>query len=353
MPEQPPANDPASRLREQLLRMPKTELHLHLEGAVTPETVAELADRHSTELAGVGVGEVRERMLGYADFHGFLDSYGLVCRHLVEPDDYQLALERLAGELRRQNVVYAEVIYTPSIPWRFERDGQAILEALLDTGREIESGGGPRIRWILDCVRQWGDADARRTAELGVLYRERGVVALGLGGDELALPMADFRETYQWAKAQQLHIHIHAGEIGGPEQIWDALKLLGANRIGHGIQAARDPRLMDYLKEHAIGLDVCLTSNVRTGAWKPLSQHPFPLLLKRGVPVSINTDDPALFDTDLTGEYELAVTQFGLSRDELTQLVLHSVNRAFLPHDDKMALMGQVREAMTTQEVHK
>ena len=339
------SKDPGT-LYESLRRIPKTELHLHLEGAVSPQVVAELAARHSTELAGLTAAEVRERLLGYEDFQGFLDSYELVCRHLVEPSDYQLALRGLVEEFERQNVLYAEVIYTPSIAWHFQRDGEAILEALLETTHRLEKEGQLQIRWILDCVRQWPAEEAQRTAELGVKYRDHGVVALGLGGDELAQPMSEFRETYQWAKAHQLHIHVHAGEIGGPEQVWDAVKLLGANRIGHGIQAARDPRLMDYLKEHAIGLDVCLTSNVCTGAWRPLSQHPLPLLLKRGVAVSLNTDDPALFDTDLTAEYELAVTRLGLSRCELRQLVLQSVNRAFLPHDEKMSLMEQIQEEL-------
>ncbi len=172
-------------------------------------------------------------------------------------------------------------LLSPGGPWRFEQER------------------GLKIRWIFDCVRQWGAEAASQTAELAAQYKSRGVVAIGLGGDENSLPMAEYQQVFLRAKANGLFVHVHAGEVGGPEQVWDAVRLLGANRIGHGIQAARDPRLMEYLRDHTIALDVCLTSNLRTKAWTPISSHPLKLLFKRGVPVTLGTDDPGLFEASL------------------------------------------------------
>src|SRR5690606_1975050 len=179
----------------------------------------------------------------------------------------------------------------PSIPWFFGRDGEEVLQVLVEASERLSRTGQIQIRWILDCVRQFDLNLAERTAELAVQYRDRGVVGIGLGGDENSAPMHDFEKVFAWARANELFIHVHAGEVGGPEQVWDAVRILGANRIGHGIQAARDPELMGYLRDHLIGLDVCLTSNARTKAWPMLSDHPLPLLYRRGVPVTLNTDD--------------------------------------------------------------
>ena len=165
-----------------------------------------------------------------------------------------------------------------------------------------------------------------------------------MGGDELSLPLTEYRDVFLWAKANEVHAHIHAGEIGEPDQVWSALKDLGANRIGHGVQAARDPHLIEYLREHAVGLDVCLTSNLRTRAWAPLSQHPFPLLYRRGVPVTLNTDDPGLFQTSLTQEYLKASRIFGLTAQDLQRIALQAVRCSFLPHDAKMAHMQRIHD---------
>lgn len=336
-------------LREDYLQhLPKTELHVHLEGSITPSIFLGLSRKYQTEYRELTPHQVLEQLFHYPDFDGFLRTYKVVCDHLREPADCLRLLDGLVESFLEQNIRYAEIIYTPSIPWKLERDGEEILRALLERSEEIQSRKGPKLRWILDCVRQWGKEPARWTAELARKFQSRGVVGLGLGGDENSLPMEEYREIFSWAKAHQLHVHVHAGEVGEPEQVWSAVHVLGANRIGHGIQAARDPRAMDYLREHAIGLDVCLTSNLKTQAWTGLSGHPFQLLLKRGVPVTLNTDDPGLFQTSLTEEYMKAVRFLGLSRDDIHRVVLQGVRSAFLPHDGKMALMQQFQD-----EIHR
>lgn len=337
-----------SRPKEEYLKgLPKAELHVHLEGSVTAARLSALARKHKTDLKDAPAGEISDKLFRYKDFAAFLDAYRVVCEHLREVEDYLAVLDEMAEAWESQNVQYAEVIFSPSIADRFERDAEGILDALLERSRAIEGESGIRVRWILDCVRQWGPKEAQRTAELAVSRRPRGVVALGLGGDENSVPMADFAHAFAWAKANQLFIHVHAGETGGPEQVWDALRVLGANRIGHGIQAARDAKLMEYLRERAVGLDVCLTSNLQTHAWQPISTNPFGLLFKRGVPVSINTDDPGLFNTTLVGEYLLATENFGLSFDDVNRLALQGLHSAFLPHETRMELMQRF-----TNEIH-
>ena len=337
---------PKTAVSEAYVRsLPKAELHLHLEGAVGPEELHALARKHGTKYASLSVSELAEKLYRYGSLHEFLGAFKVVCQHLRGKEDYGAVLEDLAERLLNQGVFYAEIIYSPSIPWIWGLDGREILQHLLETGSRFEEKGLV-IRWVLDCVRQFGVEAAWKTARLAVEHRSRGVVALGMGGDEMSLPLTEYRDVFLWAKAHEIYVHVHAGEIGEPDQVWSALKDLGANRIGHGVQAARDPRLIEYLREHAVGLDVCLTSNLRTRAWAPLSQHPFPLLYRRGVPVTLNTDDPGLFQTSLTQEYLKAARIFGLTAPDLQRIALQAVRCSFLPHDAKMAHMQRIQDQM-------
>lgn len=331
-------------LERYVRRLPKAELHLHLEGVITPALLLRLAQKYDTEYARLTEEELEARVFEFGDFEEFLTSFRLVCGHLREPEDYVALLEHLAGYFRDENIRYAEILYTPSIPWRFSHDGEAILSALLERSRDLGRAGGFRLRWILDCVRQFGAEWAWRTARLAGRYQDRGVVAVGLGGDERVLAMSEYEEVFAWSRANQLFSYIHAGEIGGPEQVWDAVRLLGANRIAHGIQAARDGELMLYLREHAICLDVCLTSNLLTGAWAPVSENPFRLLYKRGVPVTLNTDDPGLFRTALSKEILKAVDSFDLGQDDVRRIVLQGVHASFLDHSEKMVMMQEFQD---------
>lgn len=339
----------SSRLEDLIRMLPKTELHLHLEGSVTPALLGELAREQSSLLSKLTSEELEREVYDFDDFYSFLESYRTVCAHLIDPESYLRVFRDLEAYLVRDNIRYAELIYTPSIPWKFGHDGEEVLKVLVEEGARFERESGVPIRWILDSVRQFGVESAEKTAELARKYNDRGVVAVGLGGDEKSLPAADFAEVFGWARAHGLFVHIHAGEIGPPDEVWQALQVLGANRIGHGVQAARDPALMEYLREHAVGLDVCLTSNVRTRAWPMLAEHPLPLLLKRGVPVSLATDDPGLFRTGLCSEIRKAVETFDLGEEDLSRMLLQGVRSSFLPHDQKMQLMqtfgDQIRDA--------
>ena len=337
------SSETGSVSEEYIRHLPKAELHLHLEGSVTPATLGDLSRQYQTQYASLSEEELETQLFHYRDFYHFLDTYRIVCEHLRQPEDYVMVLDRLGAYFREQNIRYAEIIYTPSIPWRTERDGKAILVALLEQSAKI-ARQGTNLRWILDCVRQFEVELAWRTAELAAEFSQQGVVGIGLGGDEKSLAMSEYQEVFAWIRAHRLYAHVHAGEIGDAQQVWDALKVLGAKRIGHGIQAARDPDLMEYLRHHAIGLDVCLTSNAKTGAWTPISDNPFGLLYQRGVPVTLNTDDPGLFQVSLNEEFHKAARLFQLGREDIHRIALQGVRSSFLPHDEKMALMKEFDE---------
>ena len=284
--------------------MPKAELHLHLEGAVEAETLHELDPATPLE-------ELRE-IYEYGDFDGFLRAFAAVGKRLRRPEDYGLITRRLLTRLEEQNVRYAEIIVAAGVVlWK----GQEFAP-IFDAVREAAEGSRVEVRWILDAVRQFGAEHAMQVAELAAERVGKGVVAFGIGGSEERGPAEWFTEVYGFAKSAGLRLTAHAGESAGPESVWAALRL-GAERIGHGIAAADDPALMRHLRERDIPLEVCITSNVVTGVVKRVEDHPVRRLYDAGVPITLNTDDPAMFGCTLVGEYRLAARQFGFSEGEL------------------------------------
>jgi aminodeoxyfutalosine deaminase len=332
----PPAPaDPA------LLAFPKAELHLHLEGSIEPATAVELAARHGVNLT---VDEVAAR---YApgDFAQFIESFIWITSFLRGPADYALIMERLAESLARQNVLYAEITLSVGVMLRRQQDPAANLEAIRTGAAKIPS---LRCEFIFDCVRQWGPEAAMEVARCAAPLRNEGVIAFGMGGDELSIPAAEFRAAYDFAAAAGLHRLVHAGETGGPEIIIDAIELLGAERIGHGIGAMRSDRLMDSLAESGVPLEVCPTSNLRTGALARQlnrstaaeAEHPLPMLMRRGVRVTLGSDDPAMFETSLTREFEMA-RRVGLRPEEMIRLARAGFDYAFLDPAERDALLAK------------
>jgi len=284
--------------------IPKAELHVHLEGSVEAETLHELDP--ATPL------EHLRALYRYPDFDGFLKSFAEVVKRLARPEDYALVTRRLLERLASENVRYAEVILAAGVVlWKKQEFGP-IFDAICDGAR----GSPVEVRWILDATRQFGVEPAWEVARLAAARRDRGVVAIGIGGSEERGPAEWFGEVYAFAKSAGLHLLAHAGETAGPESIWAALKL-GAERIGHGIAAARDPALLRHLRDHDIPLEISITSNLVTGVVKKLEDHPIRALYDAGVPIVLNTDDPAMFGCTLVDEYRLAARQFGFSEDEL------------------------------------
>jgi adenosine deaminase/aminodeoxyfutalosine deaminase len=299
-----------------LLELPKAELHLHLEGSVEPETLHELDPASTLE-------ECRA-LYSYADFDAFLKAFGAVGKRLRTPADYALATRRLLERLAAQNVRYVEITLAAGVVLWKTQEFAPIFEAV----REAARGSPVEVRWILDAVRQFGVEQAMRVAELAAERTDQGVVAYGIGGSEERGPAAWFTEVFAFARRAGLRLTAHAGESMGPESVWAALDL-GAERIGHGIASAQDPDLMRHLRENDIPLEICITSNLVTGVVKRLKEHPIRKLYDAGVPIVLNTDDPAMFGCTLTDEYRLAARIFGFSETDLRGIAENGFRYAF------------------------
>jgi adenosine deaminase len=327
--------------------LPKAELHLHLEGSIRPETAAELAARHRVEIS---LEEIAARY-NFTDFAGFIESFKWITSLLRDPKDYAIITRSLLEELIRQNVVYAEITISAGVMLLRNQSIEANLVAICETAQNLCY---ERIRttWILDCVRQFGPGPAMQVARTAARFQGSGVVAFGMGGDELSVPTANFRPAFDFARSQGLRLVCHAGELAGPESVREAVEILGAERIGHGIGIIHDPALADSLAARRIVLENCLTSNLATGALAKqtgthaatLANHPLPKLLAAGSLVTLSTDDPAIFATDLLTEYSRAAS-LGLSSQQLLQLAEQSFSAAFLPVADKRQLLEDFRAA--------
>ena len=334
-------------LKHLLTALPKAELHVHLEGSIEPSTVVELAARHGVSLT------VEEAAARYApgDFLQFIEAFKWVTSFLRAPADYALIARRFAESLRRQNVLYAEVTLSIGIMLRRKQDPEANFSALREAASQVP---GVRLAWIFDAVRQWGANAATEVAQIAAQLRSQDIVAFGVGGDELALPTRELRHVYEYAASEGLHRLIHAGEIGGPESVRDAVEILGAERIGHGIGVMRDERTMDFLAARGIPLEICLTSNLRTGALARqlgrdsagYQQHPLASFFRRGLPVTLSSDDPAMFETTVSAEY-LQAHRMGLALVELVHIAEASFQHAFLPTEEKGALLNAFHSGRT------
>ena len=280
--------------------------------------------------------EVLERY-AFRDFPGFLETFKWVTSFLREPQDYALVAADLAERLLEQNVVYVEATLSVGVMLLRQQQAEANFEALLRSTEPFERRG-LRFRWVFDAVRQFGAEAAMEVVEAAKSCESKRIVAFGIGGDELQVPTVEFRGVYERATELGLHRLIHAGEIGGPEKIREAVELLEVERIGHGIAAIKDPVLMDLLAERKFPLEICPQSNLRTGALARLfgrdgvriEDHPLPAFLRHGIPVVLSTDDPALFHTTLRDEYD-AAKQMGLQESELEQICEMGFQHAFDP----------------------
>jgi adenosine deaminase/aminodeoxyfutalosine deaminase len=297
-------------------RWSKAELHLHLEGSVEPAALREMDPSLTAEEIGAAYK--------YEDFPGFLKTYAWVSKRMRTPEHYAIATRRLLETLSDQNVSYAEITLSAGVVlWKGQEFGP-IFEAV----QREAARSRVETRWIADIVRQFPVEDAWRVAELAAERVGEGVVAIGIGGDEARGPAEKFAEVYAWARDRGLHLHAHAGETTGPESVWDALDI-GAERIGHGIAAVGDPQLLEYLRSHRIPLEICLTSNVRTGSVPSLGRHPMRALYDAGVPLILNTDDPALFECTLEGEFRIAAEHFGFTEPEMRGIARNGFRFAF------------------------
>lgn len=334
----PPTTYP-QRVRD-LRSLPKVDLHVHLQGSVRPSTVLELAARNGVDVPPKLTPD------GYAtwdDFPDFIANYIRTCAAIRTPDDLRRIAIEFCEDASTQGVRYAEVTFTV-LGHDIDGDWNAPVAAVLDGFEEGEDRFGTRCRLVLDFVRGWHGTEAEtRTLQAALTFRDRGVVAVGLGGDE-SRPGAGYADAIRHATGAGLHSVPHAGEAAGRASIREALDLLGAERLGHGFRVLDDAALVDEIRERGITLEVCPTSNVATGLVRSLDEHPLPHLLEAGLAVTINSDDPAMFRSPLLGEYEAARTVFGFDDTRLAGLARTAVRSSFADDMLKAQLTAEIED---------
>jgi aminodeoxyfutalosine deaminase len=325
--------------------LPKVELHIHLVGSASVDTVLELARRHPE----AGVPTDRDALTAFyefRDFGHFLTVYAAVSSLVRTGDDLVALVVGLARDAARSNVRYAEVTVTPT---SHLHDGRIppdeVVDALARGRKAALDEHRVQLNWILDIAGEEGVEGGWRTVEFALRHRPDGLVALGLAGLEVGVGRAQFRRHFTVAREAGLASVVHAGECTGPATVWSALHDLGAVRIGHGIGAVTDPRLLDHLREHRVTVEMCPTSNVRTRSVTGWDIHPLPRFLDHGVPVTLSTDDPGMFGAELNDEYVTAASTFGLSRAELAELARTGVRAALCDEATRRQLMDELDAA--------
>ncbi len=330
-------------MAEFIRRMPKTELHVHLEGSVRPTTLLALAERHGVRLPARNEEEL-QRYYAFRDFDHFIEVYIEVNQCLRTSEDFALITRELGEEAARQNTRYLEVTISPGGPVRRGRlSFEEFHEGISEGARQAREEWGVEMRFVVDIVRV-NDAENRwSAAQYAVSNAGDGIVGIGLGGTEVGYPPEAHVDVFDFALANGLRSTPHAGETVGPESVWGAVRALNAERIGHGIRSIDDPLLVDHLRERQITLEVCPTSNVCTRAVASLGEHPIRRLYDAGVPITVNSDDPPMFGTTLLDEQLLLANQFGFTIDDLETINIQGIRSAFLPESDQRRLEAEFR----------
>jgi len=333
----------AEELREFARKIPKVELHLHLEGAIPLETLLAFIRRAGTEPDVRTVDDLRER-LAYPDFQGFLDTWVWKNRFITEEDDFAGITYDVLADLHAQNVPYVEMHYSPGDYRDRGFTLASVTEAVLAGSSRARRDFGLRCGLILDLL--WGATveEAWGWMEEATPFLGRGVVGVGLGGSEQKSPARAYAELYAEAGKRGFRLTAHAGEALGPESIWAAMEELGVERIGHGVRACEDPALLEVLRERRLPLEVCVTSNVKTGVYPSAAAHPIRSFFEQGLAVTVNSDDPTMFHTTLSDEYLVLLRDLAFTPEDLKTLSLNGVEASFLSDDDKRRLRSRFEE---------
>jgi aminodeoxyfutalosine deaminase len=322
--------------------VPKAEIHVHHVGSASPRIVSELAARHPGKVPS-DLDALRE-FYRFRDFAHFIEVYLAVVDLVREPDDVRLLTYEVAAEMAAQNVRYAEMTLTPYTSVMAGVPIEAFVEAVEDARTSAERDHGIRLRWVYDIPGEFGLPAAEATVEYAVDHARDTLIGFGLGGPEIGVERPQFEPVFARARAAGLHSVPHAGETTGPQTIWDALEHLGAERIGHGTSAVQDPRLVEHLVDKQVPLEVCPTSNIATRAVDTLENHPIRALYDAGVLVTVNSDDPPMFGTTLTREYQIAAELLDLDASGVAALATNAVRASFLPEHEKAALAGEISD---------
>lgn len=325
-----------------ICRMPKIELHLHMEGAIRPELLLRISERNKIKLPFKTVAEF-EALLIYKNFKDFTHLF-LLSQHCLQTahDFYEVIID-IGEQLKQHNVLYAEISWVPQFYFQRKSSIDEILYAMNEARAYVKEIFSIEMRWIFGLAR--GVPQAAFAAAQWVLSKNfdaLGFVALGLGGDENSCDLEIYKELFEYANNNGLPANPHSGETSGPDNIRKTIALLKPNRIGHGVRAVEDSQLLEYLSKTGVMLEVCPTSNVKLGIYPSYAKHPLKKLVESGCKICINSDDPILFKTNLTEEYWHAVNDCGISLKTIVNSVSDALTASYLPLNNKLILQNKI-----------
>jgi adenosine deaminase/aminodeoxyfutalosine deaminase len=336
-----------------ITRLPKAELHLHLEGSVDPLTLSQLSEKHHTPFPWssnrykplpdshrtLTVAEAAA-LYDYKDFTGFLMAFKAVTERLRDPEDFELITYRLLEKLSKEGCLHAEVFVSVGVIFWRGQEFDPLFEGMERGRKRAEKDFGTTLYWIFDAVRHFGSGEGEKVLAKAIELHSASIIGIGIGGDERIAGPELFDHVYAKALRAGLHLSVHAGETVGPPSIYGALDILKAERLGHALHAEQDPALLDRLVRDQVPLELCITSNLRTSCCADVSDHPLRRYFDAGALVTLNTDDPEMFQTTLVREYQLAQDAFGFTDEELRQLAANSFRASWLPEERKRALLN-------------
>jgi adenosine deaminase len=338
-------------IEEFITQMPKVELHVHLEGSVRPQTLLKLAKRHRVQLPAMTI-EGLKKWYNFQDFSHFLEIYMTISHCLRTADDIELiAREFLVGQAE-QNILYSEVTFTPYNQFLTNRLGFHEQLAAVNRARAWgEKELGVRMGIIVDIPRSVSPQEGEIIAAWVLEGYGAGVIALGLGGPEKGNPPEKFQTAFDTVRRTGIPCILHAGETGGPQSIWSALRVADSRRIGHGVRAVEDAGLLAYLREKQVPLEVCPSSNVCLKVFPSMAEHSLPRLMEAGLYLTINSDDPPMFNTTLTNEYLLGQKCFNWGQEAVQQLALNAVQATLLPPEQRAAMLQAFQTAFENKRL--
>jgi adenosine deaminase len=332
--------DLTNHIEQIIAEIPKVELHLHLEGAIPLEILFQFIQRKEPSSSIKSLDELRQKFT-YTDFAHFIELWLWKNTFIKDEGDFEEIAYQVLRNLSIQHVKYVEAFYSPGDYWRQGMSIQGITESIMAGKERASQDFGIQSELIIDLIRDHGPEKGIRYLEEVTPYLGKGVIGIGIGGKEQGFPPNPYVDVYQEAKKRGFRLTAHAGEAAGAHSIWAAVEKLGVERIGHGLRAYEDPQLVSLLKERQIPLEMCVISNVKTGVCDAIESHPIKDYFQKGLLVTVNSDDPTMFNTSINQEYLALIQQLGFTLNELKQLSMNGLEASFLSNEDKKAMRVQ------------
>jgi adenosine deaminase len=323
--------------------IPKVELHLHLEGAIPLGTLLHFIRRKGEDQGITNIEDLRKKLV-YTDFAHFIDVWTWKNSFIKEEGDFEKIAYEVLCDLSSQNVRYVEAFYAPGDYWRQGLSVEGITRYLIQGKERAYRDFGIRSELIIDLIRDHGPERSRKYMEEATQYLGRGLIGVGLGGSEQEFPADPYASLYEEARERGFRLTAHAGEVAGADSVWTVVRELGVERVGHGVRAHEDPELMSWLKERQVPLEMCVSSNVMTGVCSRVEEHPIRDYFEQGLMVTVNSDDPTMFNTSITQEYLTLIQKLQFTATDLKRVGMNGIAASFMSDTDKDVMRTQFKE---------